>query len=117
MADLTIGARLFVHNDSQDLSLAALDTTTSFSTETRLSSVMIHSSASISQDITITVDNISGSNYDTVIQSDRISSGTDYIYQPTSRLYLQDGSEIRVQVTNSGTPSATVYVTVTSIQE
>lgn len=117
MADLTIGARIFEHAATQDLNLAALDTTSAFATDTKLNFVTIHADGPITQDIIITIDSLNGTAFDTIIWEEKLSSETDFIYQPDLNLFLKKGSEIRVQVTNTATPNRTVGVVIGVTQE
>lgn len=117
MADLSIGARIFEHTASQDLSAGSLDSTTSFTTDVRLSHVMIHLTGTVSQRIKIFIDSANGASFDTTIISTGVASGTDFFYQSDNDLYLENGNELRVTMTNIGTPAVTANLTVVAIQE
>lgn len=118
MTDLSIRETIFQTTFSQDLSAAALSGTTSFSTDTRLSHVTFVLSVATVQDLTIEIDSGQGAAFDTeVIVQKMAGSQTDFFYQPEIDLYLKDGDEIKVTMTNSGLPASTVSVVVTAVQE
>ena len=117
MADLTVGEHIFESTTTQDLSAGALDFTTTLGTDFRLVSIFIHSTIAISQTMTVTVDALAGVGFDTVIGKKTFISKSDIQFVPAAvNQDFADGNEIRVQMTNSGTPAATVSVTVVSTQ-
>ena len=113
MADLSVRKQISEATTTQDLSAGALSFTTSFGTDFRLVSVLIHGDAAFSQTITMTVDALAGANYDTVIGQETTSSVQDVQFVPAaSEQLFKDGSELKIDVTNTGTPAVNLYVTV-----
>lgn len=98
---------------SQDLSLAPLSYTTDYGRKFKLEQVMIHFSQPVTETITITLDSVDGSNYDTVLQSVGLISETDYVYRPQGEANYQAGDEIKVQCTNANIVG-TVYCKIKS---
>ena len=111
MADLTIAENIFRESSSQDLSSAALDFTTSVSTDFRLISIMFNFTLAVKQTITITMDSGLGAAFDTVLGERTLRSHTDVVFVPcAAQQHFKDGTEIKIQCTNDGTPASTVSV-------
>lgn len=89
---------------SQNLVAGALifTTTTPNNRQFHLDQIVFHFTVSVSETITITLDSIKGSNYDTVIQEAVLVNETDYVFRPQGDAILNAGDEIKVQCTNSG---------------
>lgn len=96
---------------SQALGTGALSYTTNFSEKTRVKQILFHAASAITQSVTFTVDSKTGANYDVVIAAESLVAEQDYAYTG-SELVLEDGDELKITCTNSGTPAITVYVTV-----
>ena len=86
---------------SQDLSLGALSYTTVFTRKRKLEQIILHASQAITETVTITLDSVNGSDYDTVLQSVALVAETDFVYRPQGELNLIDGDKIKVQCTNA----------------
>lgn len=98
--------------ESQALGSAALALTTTFSDKAKLRQVLIHAGSAITQTVTITFNSKTGATFDTVLSSESLVAETDFSYIPAPDFILEDGDEIDVAVTNSGTPAITVTATV-----
>lgn len=97
---------------SQSLAEDALSYTTNFAAKTRIKQILLHSSIAITQTVTISIDSKTGANYDTTLASNSLVSESNYSYLPCPEFILESGDEIVVACTNTGTPAATVYVTI-----
>ena len=95
--------------DSQDLSAAKLDMTTTFGKDWQLTGVYIHFDGNNSQTVTVTRNSTDGANYDTVLKEETLSSATDFTFKPTEEL-LESGDEITLEVSTGG--STTAYATI-----
>lgn len=97
------------HSATQNLNLAPLDTKTNFRKNWKLSFVMFHVvGGTISQTVTISIVPVEGPSFEAVIFRQNTGPTTDFFFEPDSDLILSAGDEIRLQVTNTGTPSRTV---------
>lgn len=98
---------------SQDLSTGALAYTTTYTSTTKINSVMIHFSAATAQQIKIELDNSTGAGYDIVLRDDTFSTPiSNYVWQPDSDLILLSTDKLYITCTNSGTPASTAYLTI-----
>lgn len=100
--------------DSQDLSAAALDTTTEFNRRWRLLGIFIHFDGPCSQTLTITFKSKDGAGYDTVLSSQVLAATTDVYIQGEETDIFWKGDEIQVEITTGGTTTA--YVTINGVQ-
>lgn len=91
---------------SQDLSAGALSVTTTFSRKFKLEGIYIHFSVAVTETITITLDALAGTAYDTRLRRRSLSSEQDFVYKPEGELNLQDGDEINC---NAPTPTQQVW--------
>ena len=96
---------------SQNLASAALSYTTSFARKRKIEQVLIHFSAAVTETVTITFDSAHGSNYDTVLKVQALTSATDFVWRPEGELNLQSADALKVQCTNNGT-TGVCYVTI-----
>ena len=120
MSDITIEKHLFRATTTQVLSAGPLNFTTSFSTDFRLMVIFLAFSAALetAQTLKVIFDSKNGSGYDVKLLNSALSTGiTDTFYQPAQDLILEDGDEIKVTLTNTGTPSITAHLTILAIQE
>lgn len=101
---------------SQDLSAAVLALTTSFARPWRLKEVNIHFSAAVTETVTVTRDEFTGANYDTVLKTEALTSATDFTWRPEGGVLLKRGDEIKVGCTNA-TATQTAYVTIIGQEE
>jgi len=92
---------------TQDLSVGAMSFTTSLAVNFNLISIHFHATAAFTQTITVTLDCGLGASHDTVIAKKTTASTIDVLLSCYG-LYYKIGDEIKVEVTNSGTPSTTV---------
>ncbi|RLF26645.1 MAG: hypothetical protein DRN05_06735 [Thermoplasmata archaeon] len=97
---------------SQNLNSAALSLTTAFNKDWQFTEVRIHFSGAVTQTVTISVDDGSGSNYDTVLKTEDLSGETDFTWIPGEKVLLKEGDEIKVACTNSGSPAVIAYATI-----
>jgi hypothetical protein len=85
----------------------AINTTTAIAAEWKLVQVTVHfnSAPTTSQNITMTLDNITGSAYDTVLYSvnPSLSAATDIVYIPDGEFKFRSGDELAVAFTNTDT--------------
>jgi len=116
MADLSIGERILRETTSQDLSAGVLNYTTGFNFDVEILYAHFRFTIAVTQTITITFDSASGSNYDAVVISEKTSSETDYIFRPTGYGLIGAADNLKFECTNSGTPAATVYLEIISVQ-
>lgn len=86
---------------SQDLSAAALSHTTTFTRKRKLEQILFKASQAITETITITLDSVNGTAYDTVLQEVSLYAETDFVYRPQGQCNLTDGDKIRVECTNA----------------
>lgn len=100
--------------DSQDLSEAALSTTTTFDRRWRLLSIYIHFSAPCSQTLTITFNSKDGVNYDTVVNTQALVAVTDVYIQGEETDVFWKGDELTIDITTGG--AAIAYVTINGVQ-
>lgn len=117
MADLSVGARILRETTSQNLAVGALDYTTGFNFDVQVMYVHLKFSAAVTQDITITFDSASGANYDAVMIYEKTSADTDYIFRPVGYGIISKDDNLRIQCSNTGTPSSTVYMEIVVLQE
>jgi hypothetical protein len=98
-------------NTSQNLASAALSYTTSFGTNFKLCQVLLKASTNITETVTVTLDNGTGSNYDVVLDSTSLSAAQNYVFRPSGDCIFMDGDEVKVACTNAGA-TGIVYVTI-----
>lgn len=96
---------------SQDLSLSALNYTTSIDRRFRLLEITFKFSQSVTETITITKDSKQGANYDSPLRTITISGETSYIFKPDGEEEFQSGDELKLQCTNSG-GAGVVYIVI-----
>jgi hypothetical protein len=94
---------------SQDLSSAALSFSYEMQHDGMISWIGIKFSTTSSETITITFDSSDGANYDILLDSTDVSSGTNFAYVPSSPIMLKKGDILKVETTDNG--SATAYMT------
>ena len=107
----TTAMTLVRKEDSQALGTGALSYTTDFSEKTRIKQILFHAASAVTQTVTFTIDSKTGATYDVVIAKEDLVAEQDYAYTG-SELILEDGDEIIISCTNTGTPAITVYVTI-----
>lgn len=108
MADLSIERQAIADTASQDLSAGALSYTTTIGFDWTVS--RIEFSLTVATDQTFTVTKVATTGDDKVLFSRLVENATDVI-APLG-MDLNDGDEIKVECTNTGTPSSTVNVTI-----
>jgi len=86
---------------SQNLSVSALDYTTSISRKFKLENIHFHASIPITETITIILDSAQGANYDVILREVTLYSEQNYIFIPEQEVNFQKGDEIRIQCTNA----------------
>jgi len=109
MADLEGAEYFFNLTSSQDLSAGPFDYTTALDTDFKFLSVTISGSQAFSQDVTVSLDAGAGSDYDSVLGKKTVTDKTDVNFSCCDCKF-KAGDEIRIQVTNTGTPATTVYM-------
>lgn len=98
-----------------NLASAALSLLTAFNRRWRLMSIEVHFSATCSQVVTVTKDNIIGTTYDTVLDKQTLVAATDYVFRPTGVEICDVGDEINLGITTvAGAPIA--YATIYGIE-
>ena len=110
---MSVMVSIFKHTATQDLSSAALSTTSTSSTKpetSKLVAVMLHASAGITETVEVVYDSGTGANYDTVLDSQGLVAATDYFFQPAHPLLIDSTDQIKITCTNNNT-TGTVYVT------
>jgi|SRR5690606_20636355 len=80
---------------------AAIDFTVSPVSDFRLIAVLAHFASDPGDGLTITLDSVNGSEYDTVLATET-NVGTDFVYIPTNDLFFKHGNEIVVTGSNAG---------------
>ena len=103
------------HIDSQDLSAAVLDSTTTFDTRWKLVRIMLHFTALCTETVTITFISRNGSSYNTVLHTldlSTLADGglTDLLLVGESEDIYMKGDEIKVATTSGD--SVTAYLTI-----
>ena len=111
LVNATTSMTLVRKESSQALGSGALAYTTNFSEKTRIKQILFHAASNITQTVTFTLDSKTNSTYDTILASEDLVAEANYSYLPF-QLILEDGDELLIACTNSGTPAITVYVTV-----
>jgi hypothetical protein len=87
---------------SQDLSLAALNYTTTFVKAFRLDLINFSSTIPITEIITITIDSVRGPSYDSVLSRETtLSDESSYVFVPPGDIKLYDGDKLKIQCTNA----------------
>jgi len=94
---------------TQILSTAALNAVTAFGKKWKCLEINIHFGAAVTETVTITRDSKNGSNYDTVIKTESLTTATDFSWD--CEKYCAAGDEIRVQCT-AATATTTAYLTI-----
>lgn len=113
MGDLTVRETIVQATASQNLATSSLSFTTSFSEDFRLISIFFKFTGAVSQTITVTLDSVQGSSYDTVIGTVTLSSNTSVQFVPIAvDQDFKDGDELLITCTNTGTPAITVNLVV-----
>lgn len=97
---------------SQNLATGSLSLGSGQTESFELIACLISFSGAVSQVCSVTYDSGTGANYDTVISTTTLSSGTSYFYAPEGRLFIPKGSNITLTCANSGTPAVTAYATI-----
>lgn len=106
--------RITEYTASQDLSLGPLNFTTSFSDDVKINYITFKKSASTTQDAKVAIDALAGANYDTEILNETLTGANGLFFQPDERFVLKAGNNLKIEMTNTGTPSVTVYVVVST---
>ena len=88
---------------SQDLSSAALSHTLTLTKPAKLQKITFHASVSITETITITLDSVKGSAYDTILRKITLVGAQDYVYTPEGENDYQTGDIIKVECTWANT--------------
>lgn len=94
-----VGDAVIVEHFTADLGAGALSSTTTSSDNKDLKAVLLHFDASYTGTITVTLDDATGANYDTVLLSVNVSSITDYVFYPSGDLPLSSSDQIKVEAT------------------
>ena len=89
---------------TQDLSAGALSftTTTPGNKAFHLDQVLLKFNQDVSATVTITIDSVKGSVFDTVLISCPFVSEQDFVYRPQGDAIFNAGDEVKVQCTNDG---------------
>jgi len=85
----------------QDLSVGAMDKSFEFNSAGKLKTVYIHSSVKITEEVSISLDSVLGSAYDTLIDTKVLSAMSDYVFAAPGDIIFNEGDKIRVQVTDA----------------
>lgn len=89
---------------SQDLSAGALSFKVSHGDrDFKLLGVFVHFSTGVTETVSVNLDSGDGTNYDTVIDSSSLSSGTDYTYTPNGGLWVSGTDQLSIDCTNANT--------------
>lgn len=116
MPDLSIGEQLFNSTSIQDLSVAALDFTTTFSTDFRLISVEFKSDIALTESISISLISIEGPAHNYRIGELAVENMLDgYMIPCANDKHFSAGDEIRIQCSNNGS-SGTINILVRAEQ-
>jgi len=95
---------------TQDLSVAPLDFTTSFDKNLRVGYMSLKLTGTVSQTLTFSIDALAGPAFDTIVRTENLSADTDFFFKTDQPVFLKKGNEIRIQLTNNGTPSVTANI-------
>ena len=96
---------------SQDLTSAALASTTSIGRAFKLNQINIHFSVAVTETIVITLDSAKGVNYDTVLAKRDLVAEQDFVFRPQGEATFQKGDEIKIAITNANV-TGTAYTNV-----
>jgi len=96
---------------SQDLSVGAFSLSLGETEDYEVIGISVHFSSSTTQNLTIT-QNYTDSNYDTEIKLESLTAVQNYYSTDTFNIFGSDGQDFTIDITNTGTPAITVYVTV-----
>ncbi len=94
---------------TKDLSTGALSKTTELTSRFKLLSVLAHFDSAVSPTVTVTFDSSDGSNYDTVLKKNTLSSATDYVFIGGDGYVFEADDQIKVDITSV---AASVYLTI-----
>ena len=86
---------------TQDLSVAALNYTTTFSQAFKLGIITFHASTNLTETITITLDSFKGAIYDTVLRVKDLNGESDHTYVPDEYTLLHPGDKLKIECTNA----------------
>lgn len=98
---------------TQDLSAGALSLALSDThRDLFVSLVGLHMDGQISETVTVKLTSPTGANYVYLIDSSTLSSGTDYILNPSKPILVPAGWTFTLACTNGNTPSVTAYASI-----
>lgn len=96
---------------SQNLTNAILNATTAFGKDVRVVSVRIHFDGQVTETVTIKTDDGGGSNFDTVVKVESLTSASDFVFRPNNGIVLTKDDKLNIQVSKA-TATETAYLTV-----
>lgn len=62
----------------------------------------LRADGAITETVTVTLDSVRGTAYDTVLNSTSLTAGTSYVYFPSDELILGPGDNLVLECTNNG---------------
>ena len=105
----------FLHKpltDSTNLATTVCTYSTSpYTHDVKVEEVRVHASEAITETVTITLDSIAGTNYDTVLVNKGLVGEQDLVFRPKDEVYLAPGDILKVAVTRANI-TGTVYLTI-----
>lgn len=96
----------------QDLSVSALNFETTEETKFKISYINFNFSSAVTQDITITK-TTGVANKDEILEKQSLTTNTSARFVSISNTVIDpiNGEQLKIQVSNTGTPAVTVYTT------
>jgi len=119
VSDLTIAENIFKDSFSHDINASALNHSTSFNTDFRVSFLAINRNGTGGA-ITITAafDSADGSDFDVPVEVGSLIPNSTLILTPQYDIYFKKGDEININSDGVTSGSAsTVFVTIHAVQE
>jgi hypothetical protein len=97
----------------QDLSIDQLNYTSSNNQRSILKHVLVNfSPIGVSEHVVVKLNSKSGSQFNTILASGCLESGSSFFYLPENDVICESGDEIDLTCTNLNTPASTVYGTI-----
>ena len=116
MADISIRGEIFEVASSQDLTAAPFNLVTTFNTDFSVMGVLVHTDISTTQTFSVTLDSVTGSNYDVPLVSTSVNI-QNFTWQPSLPWKFKKGNELIIHITNNSVLLVgTCYVTILAEQ-
>jgi hypothetical protein len=118
MGDLTISSDILKDSFTHDATAAALNHTTSFGTDFRLSFVAVNRvGTGGANDFEIYFDSTDGATFDVLLSATSLGNNDELIFIPPYDMYFKSGDEVRLEFPNLGGSSRDLNITIQAVQE